>query len=373
MTNDPCCFLSPRGKLITVPSWHDDLASPHGTVGTGFSIGRECDHMPVALWSVSGDKPVRVHQHTEYIEKNLEEWIQREPSLVMEGLRWVARQPVLPDRSRADLIGVTREGVLVVAELKRDFVGIGTLAQALHYVLWLGPMERETLISQLTRERSEERRILDEALDAETPVELLIVLIGTGSLPELDQAAAFLASRGLSVPVNVVTFTPFIDSSGQVLLARHVEEHEQPADNVSPAQKASRATSVDRVRELAREAGVVEPFDDAIAVAQAQGLKVKPWPRSITVVPRHTRGRTLIYLSPRADRQVHFEYSLESLSDLYGATADQLEQALGSNRVVVDVDRARHLVASFGKLMAELQETDGGAPGGEQPGNPGRP
>jgi hypothetical protein len=312
--------------------------------------------VPVALWSVSGDKPVRVHQHTEYIEKNLEEWIQREPSLVMDGLRWVARQPVLPDRSRADLIGVTREGALVVAELKRDFVGIGTLAQALHYVLWLGSMDHAVLVNQLAREGSEERKILDEALDVETPLELLIVLIGTGSLPELDEAAAFLATRGLNVPINIVTFTPFVDTSGQVLLARHVEEHEQAEEDVTPNQKSKRAASVARVREMAREEGVLPPFDDAIAVAQAQGLKVKPWPRSITVVPPHTRGRTLIYLSPRKAGQVHFGYSPENLSDLYGATAGQVEQTLGANWVDVDPDQARRLVAGFGDLMARLQE-----------------
>src|SRR4051794_37856606 len=94
--------------------------------------------MRVALWSVTEGKPKRLQQEHSFIESQLESWIEDDPSLALPGLRWVGRQVILPDRRRLDLVGITREGQLVVAELKTGVVDVATLSQALHYTLWLG-------------------------------------------------------------------------------------------------------------------------------------------------------------------------------------------------------------------------------------------
>jgi hypothetical protein len=315
--------------------------------------------MALALWSVRGGRPVRVAYDAQFIEKHLEEWIAAEPSLVMEGLTWVARQRGLPDRSRPDLIGVTREGALVVAELKRGVVDIATLSQALHYLMWLGPMDNHSLLAQLTSAGTPERDALEGVLGPDTSPELMVMLIGTGRHPALDDGAGFLSDRGFDVPTRIVTFAPFTDATGQVLLAREVEDHEVPESEAGPKQRVSRAASVERVREMARESGVLEPFDAAVRVAAEHGLKIKPWPYSVTVVPPFTRGRTLIYLSPRGG-VVHFGYSTENLAELYGAKPAEVEANLGANWIDVDPEAATALVEKFGAMMAVLQNADSG-------------
>ncbi len=80
--------------------------------------------MRVALWSIEEDKPSRLEQRRDWVEAHLEQWVKADASLVAEGLTWVGQQVVLPDGSRLDLVGLTREGGLVVAELKRGAVGI---------------------------------------------------------------------------------------------------------------------------------------------------------------------------------------------------------------------------------------------------------
>ena len=55
---------------------------------------------------------------------------------------------------------------------------------------------------------------------------------------------------------------------------------------------------------------------------------------------------------------MEFAYS-QNITDLYGATPEQLEGAFGANGVVVDVVRARQLVESFGHLTAGLKEENG--------------
>jgi hypothetical protein len=63
---------------------------------------------------------------------------------------------------------------------------------------------------------------------------------------------------------------------------------------------------------MARESGVGDVVDEYIAAAADLGPRVKPWPRSITIVPPFTRGRTLLYLAPKSSG-VEFGYSEESL------------------------------------------------------------
>src|SRR5688500_6209133 len=111
-------------------------------MGLRWHCGRKESEVRVALWSVpavgSTGGPQRRAHRREFVEAHLESWIEADPSLVMDGLAWVGRQVMFPDRSRLDLVGLTKEGQLVIAELKSEAVGIGTLAQALHYALWIG-------------------------------------------------------------------------------------------------------------------------------------------------------------------------------------------------------------------------------------------
>jgi hypothetical protein len=324
--------------------------------------------MPVALWSVTDSGPKRLEQSQSFVEAELETWVEQDPTLVLDGLRWIGRQVVLPDKTRTDLIGITREGQLVVAELKRQAVDVATLSQAFHYALWFGSMEFEALEARLKLD--EDARALLSGMLAGGGLDISILLIGTARQPALDRAAAFLASRGFNVPIRIVSFTPFLDASGQVVLAREVEEHEQAPEDESPKERRSRAAKIEWVQEMARDAGVADVFNEYITEAKALGLGVKPWPRSITIVPPTTRGRTLLYLAPKADGKLRWGYSLDNLVELYGADRDGVEAALGANEVDLDADAARTRLAVFARLMNDLQvaRTDAGSPIIESPG-----
>lgn len=105
--------------------------------------------MQVAIWSITDGEPARLEQRREFLEVDLESWIERHPDLAMEGMSWVGRQIVLPDRSRLDLVGVSREGALVIAELKRGQLGVWALTQAMHYLLTISAMEPDTILRKL--------------------------------------------------------------------------------------------------------------------------------------------------------------------------------------------------------------------------------
>ena len=313
--------------------------------------------MRVALWSIAKGRPQRLEQRRDFLELDLEAWVHEHPELVMDGLSWVGRQVTLPDRSRLDLIGVTREGQMVVTELKLGAVDIGTLTQAFHYVLAIAAAGIDTILNRL--ELDEEQLELMSHEDDPLGLDISILLVGTARAPELDRAAAFLSDRGLSIPVRIVTFAPFVDLSGQVLLAREVEEHEQEGDeDITPRQRSSRAARIEWVQQRARELGIGDIFEEALRTADVLGLNVKPWPRSITIVPPYTRGRTLLYLRPQSKGRIHLGYSSENLAALYGASEPDVQTALGENWVEVDKETARQKIAAFGALMAELQKVE---------------
>jgi hypothetical protein len=312
----------------------------------------------VALWTIANGEPRRLEQRRDFLEVDLEDWIERHPELTVDGMDWVGRQIVLPDRSRLDLVGVTREGQLVIAELKRGTVDVGTLTQAIHYVLTIAAWGADAFLRRLSL--SEDTRELLAGRDPESDLDIAILLIGTARAPELDRAAEFLTDRGLSIPVRTVTFAPFVDLSGQVLLAREEDEHEQESEDITPRQRSSRAAKIEWIQQRAREFGVGDVVEEVLRAADELGLNVKPWPKSLTVVPPFTRGRTLLYVGPNGQGQLHIGYNSENLATLYGASERDVQDRLGENWTDLNRESARRRIAAFAELMRELQEAQVG-------------
>ena len=315
--------------------------------------GQEIVTLPVALWSIANGRPRRLEQRRDFLELDLEEWVHEHPELVMDGLTWVGRQVTLPDRSRPDLIGVTREGQLVVTELKRGRIDIGSLTQAFHYVLAIAAAGIGTILPRL--ELDEQQLELMPEEDDALGLDLAILLVGTARAPELDRAAAFLSDRGLSVPMRTVTFASFEDPHGEVLLAREVEDHEQEGEeDITPRQRSSRAARTEWVQQRARELEVADIVEEALRTADRLGLKVKPWPKAITIVPSYGLARTLLYLRPHRPGRTRLGYSSENLAALYGAEETDVQTALGENWVEVDKDTAQQKLSAFEALMTDL-------------------
>ena len=313
--------------------------------------------MESALWSIVDGQPRRVESRRQFLEVDLETWIEQHPDLVMDGMTWVGRQVVLPDRYRLDLVGVTREGELVIAELKRGHIDVATLTQAMHYLLSIAAMDPEAFLRRLKLD-DELHESLATAFSDEGELTISLLLVGTGKAPGLERATNFLTERGLDIPIRIVSFSAFADASGQVFLAREIDEHEQAADELTPRRRSRRAASVERVQERAREHGTGEVFEFAIDTAHQLGLRVKPWPRSITIVPPFTRGRTLLYLSPREPGLVHTGYHLDNFTSLYDAEEAAVEASLGENWTDLTSTDATQQLRRFADLMSELQGAD---------------
>ena len=84
------------------------------------------------LWQVTDETPQKLTRGGIDLETHLEDWIERDPSLLQNGLTIVGRQ-VAVEGGTLDLLALDPQGRWVVIEIKRGRVLRKTIAQALDY------------------------------------------------------------------------------------------------------------------------------------------------------------------------------------------------------------------------------------------------
>lgn len=189
----------------------------------------------VQLWSVSSSEAGQRAQslaemRSTATEERLEELLVGTPELLGDGLTLIARQ-LATESGVPDLLGIDRDGRLVVLELKRGTLTRDAVAQVLDYASDLAQLGEEEL-ARFVEEHSGHRgidRINDfhdwyasahptgaEALDQPPRM----ILVGLGADDRARRIVNFLAERG--VEIRLLTFHAF-DFDGRLLVARQVE------------------------------------------------------------------------------------------------------------------------------------------------------
>ena len=93
-------------------------------------------------------KPRRVGRSHVGLEKELEDWIVNDVSLIGEGLTLVGRQVTIDD-GRLDLLAIDSEDRWVVIEVKPGLLQSGALHQALYYASSLARLDADELRGKL--------------------------------------------------------------------------------------------------------------------------------------------------------------------------------------------------------------------------------
>jgi len=129
-----------------------------------------------------------------------------------------------------DLIGLDREGDVVVVELKRDRTPRDTIAQSLEYASFAEKLDSEQLEDILRAYLNDDSLTLAEyhreyfELDSDEAVafnkDQRIVIVGQSVTAEVRQSAAFLRSKGIRV--TCVEFTFFQADGGTRLLSQEI-------------------------------------------------------------------------------------------------------------------------------------------------------
>ena len=163
-------------------------------------------------------------------ESVLEGWLESNPNGILEDgpLLIIGRQVPTDLGKSIDLLGVDRDGNVVVVELKRDRTPRDVVAQALEYAAYAAKLDAGALEGILGEYHLDEplglaeqhREYFDQSEAVAFNKNQRIVIIGQQVTPEIRQTALFLGAKG--VQVTCVEFTFFQAPGGGRLLSQEI-------------------------------------------------------------------------------------------------------------------------------------------------------
>lgn len=167
--------------------------------------------------------------------EHLQEWVLAHPAVLGDGVevvasefdRWqtAAGDPVL---DRLDVLGIDRNGRLVVAELKRDDAPHFVHVQAINYAAMVSRLTPEDVadLYAATRTRQGQTMDRDAALEWLTTQRLMttdslrnprIVLVATDFPPSVTASTVWLSERGVSI--SLLRYRAYRLGDGQVVVS----------------------------------------------------------------------------------------------------------------------------------------------------------
>ena len=214
------------------------------------------------LWSIEGDRPVRLPSAKLDLEARLEQWICQDLSLVGEDLLLIGSQVETAYGHAIDILALDREGNLVLLELKRGRTPRDVVAQVLDYASWihgLSPQEIERLTEAHRKRPLEE--LFRERFRADLPgtlnEEQRLVIVATQLDPQSERIVQFLSSQ-FGVNLNVVFFDYYRHGDREFVGRSWLiapEEVERKATSAGSSRKRP-LLSLEDLASLAAERGV---------------------------------------------------------------------------------------------------------------------
>ena len=178
------------------------------------------------MWTVTDDGVTEAeHADRAETERALESAITRHPAMLGAGFQIVGRQLQARGQETLDLLGVDREGTLVVVEVKRQQLTRNAVAQALDYAAHLRQLDAQELIKRIEdnsgtngvqllqdfRDWYADQFPVDDEQIGDLP-NVRIVLVGVGTDRAASEIVEMLASQGINI--SIVSFDVFQDSQG---------------------------------------------------------------------------------------------------------------------------------------------------------------
>lgn len=241
-------------------------------------------------------------------EAVLESWLEANPDGILEdsGLLILGRQVVTNLGSALDLLGVDREGNLVVLELKRGRTPRETTAQLLEYASFVEQLDVDDLEHLLRTHLSDESvELLDYHAryferSAEEPVSFnkdqRLLIVGQSITNEIRQTCRFLRKKGIRI--RCLEFSFFQADDGLQLLSYDMVVGDEPSKPKriasTPRPVTSEAQFLNALNEYGRPV-----FQAVLDLAKQRGFVFR-WGIKGVSINVETRGLTvaIAYIYP---------------------------------------------------------------------------
>ncbi len=282
----------------------------------------------VGLWQITDNGPSKVSPTAIDLERDLEDWIERDPGLIQSDLKIVGRQ-LSTSAGPLDLLAVDAQGRWVLVEIKRGAVRRETITQALDYASAIAEMPLDELqrkVDEYFRSRGTAEtleHLMQErqgGLDTDGEFRIVdIIVVGTARDSGLDRIVNYLSRSDFQI--TVVAFEVFDIEPGRRVLVRELTE----AD--TPRTPEAKKFTVDRVLARADEKGVGTIARPIHELATRLGLYARPWKTSISYTPPSNRSRTLVTAWTDRSRDaggIWVYVSADAFQEFYGVDPAQV-------------------------------------------------
>jgi hypothetical protein len=226
----------------------------------------------VRLWRVSDDDQlIAVGRTPLHLELRLEQWLERDISILDPALLVIGRQ-VQATGGPIDLLCIDEEGDLVIVELKRDRTPREVTAQALDYASWVVGLSTDEVIEMANRNlgagleeefRKEFGAELPEILNADHR----ILVVGSGIDSSTERIMRYLSDTH-GVNINAATFSYFQPDDGPELLARVFVIEPSEVEHKSRTKRRPNL-SYEELKDLAVQNGVGDLYEYAVSALEA--------------------------------------------------------------------------------------------------------
>ena len=312
------------------------------------------------IWQVGQGVPQKIQESNVLLEKDLEGWIEAEPSLLPGELEIICRQMIV-EGGRLDLLALDPLGRYVVIEIKAGPLYSDVISQALYYAAQIDKFTFEGLESKvheyLARKGKDLKTMLKvrglEEMDFKKKKEILSFVVGTQSAAGIHTMLEYM-DREYHVPLTAITFEVYKLEDGQRILVREITE----ADTPKPPEKPQKnAPSIENVCKIADQKGTGQEFRLILEEASRLGFYPRPYVRSIMYThPDHKARMLFTVWAHKKPLMAYIGY--EAFVDYYPVSTEQVADALGpAGYRDLDLEQARQLVAGLDKVISHV---DGG-------------
>jgi hypothetical protein len=194
------------------------------------------------LWKVESGQLAEVATASPKSESIVEDWIEKDPSILGLDLMIIARQFTTDFGGRIDLLGVDRAGDLTLIEMKRDRTPREVIAQTLDYGSWVKGLTTPRVHSigntYLKKPLSE---AFHQRFDQNIPETLNsshnLLIVASGFDPSSKRIVEYLAETH-GVSINTAFFSYFHDGENEFLAADFLMDQEQVVERHEAKTKA---------------------------------------------------------------------------------------------------------------------------------------
>jgi hypothetical protein len=320
----------------------------------------------IGLWQINQDGPQKIKESVVDLESKLEDWIEKDPSLLRAGLVIIGRQ-IYVEGGRLDLLALDPLGRFVVIEIKRGELRRDTVAQALDYASSIATMPLQELHRKVDNYLSIAgnktlRNLLDErgGRDEETEEtrDIIIFIVGAGKALGLERMVNFLADQ-YRVPVNLVSFEVFELEGQNRILVRELTESEFTETHFDSAKSAKTGNStIKELIKVAEGSGIGDSFKKILDVAERHGIYPRIHKTSIMYTPPAHKNRMLftVWANPDKSGKIKIWLGSKVFAEFYPVTEETAIERLGENEFqAMDAAQVEKFTGGLEFLFEEME------------------